>query len=29
MNKMNKIVFGNLGLLDVYLQDQKLISERL
>jgi hypothetical protein len=27
MNKMNKIVFGNLGLLDVYLQDQKLISE--
>uniref|UniRef100_A0A6C0FD92 Uncharacterized protein n=1 Tax=viral metagenome TaxID=1070528 RepID=A0A6C0FD92_9ZZZZ len=27
MNKMNKIVFGNLGLLDIYLQDQKLISE--
>mgnify|MGYP003335387443 CR=1 FL=1 len=27
MNKMNKIVFANLGLLDIYLQDQKLISE--
>jgi hypothetical protein len=27
MNKMNKIVFSNLGLLDIYLQDQKLISE--
>ena len=24
---MNKIVFANLGLLDIYLQDQKLISE--
>jgi len=27
MTKMNKIVFANLGLLDIYLQDQKLISE--
>ena len=27
MYKMNKIVFANLGLLDIYLQDQKLISE--
>ena len=24
---MNKVVFGNLGLLDVYLKDQRLISE--
>ena len=24
---MNKIVFGNLGLLDIYLKDQRLISE--
>ena len=24
---MNKIVFGNLGLLDIYLRDQVLISE--